>query len=595
VKSTKKRAKKRRKKIKLSPELKALRRKQKLFRNKVRKLFLKAGFQSVPVRDKQVTFCEKDCEFDFVFVYENIIVIAEDTVHAPDYVRDHLLKKDVLYKLIASNKDQFVDFLGEKFPEFNRIKKSIYNACDCKVIVAYCTKEKLEDRHKKQFGGITFLEDRHLQYFLSLANILGQTMRFELLKFFDLETEDIGVGPGNPNREYDGFILPESPSGFPAGYKIVTFYIDPATLMEVSYVLRKDGWMDGEGLYQRMIGRSKIRNMRQYLAEDKRVFINNVIVSLPSSTKVLDSKKKSQIDVSTINKTTAVAVQIPVKFNSIGIIDGQHRIFAYHEGSDEFEDQISIKRQKQQLLVTGVVYPDAAAETEHREFEARLFLEINDKQTRTKADLRQAIESIVNPFSVIAIARSVISKLSSDGPLCGILEEHQFDKRKLKSSSIVSYGIRHIVKCEGEDSLFKLWAHNRKSTLARAVKAATLGKRDFTNPPKVVLDNYIEFCAGHINNILTAYKRKMKAMDLWTMDQKVSRAITTTAINGTIFSLRRLIEENRTDSLETYFQAFDKLAVDFRPGKFKYKSSHWNDLGSDIVKQCFNIDRPPAP
>lgn len=168
--------------------------------------------------------------------------------------------------------------------------------------------------------------------------------------------------------------------------------------------------------------------MRQYLAQDERVFINNVIVSLPPTTKVLDPETKRQLDFRNITKTTPITVEIPIHFNSIGVIDGQHRVFSYHEGEDVYEKQIAPKRKKQQLLVTGVVYPEVLSDEEQRGFEAQLFLEINDKQTRTRADLRQAIEAIVNPFSVIAISRSVITRLAANGPLCGVVEEHQFDR-----------------------------------------------------------------------------------------------------------------------------------------------------------------------
>jgi DGQHR domain-containing protein len=586
--------KRRKKKVKLNPAQKLQRRRQKAFRNNIKKLFVKADFKLLSTRGKEVTFKGMTSEFDFIFVYENIVVIAEDTISASDYVHAHLLKKDAFYKQILGHKDDFLELLSRNFPELKKLKADKYAPADCKVLIAYCTKEKIQERHKRAFSDIHFIEDRDVQYFLSLANTIGQTMKYELIKFFGLHTQDIGISTGSNSRSYNGFILPESPSGFPAGYKIVTFYVDPETLMQMAYVLRKDGWIAGENLYQRMISRSKIRNMRQYLAEDKRVFINNVIVSLPASTKVLDPKSRTQIDVEKIQKTTSVTVEVPLNFNSIGVIDGQHRLFAYHEGEDSFESLISVKRQKQQLLVTGIVYPTAEAEKEHREFEARLFLEINDKQTKTRPELRQAIESIVNPFSVIAIARSVVAKLSSDGPLCGILEEHQFEKGKLKSSSIVSYGIKHIVKCEGEDSLFKIWRHNRKDAFAKAVKAASSGKRNFSSPPKSVLADYVDFCTSHINNILTAYARAVKEKGLWTANRKESVAITTTAINGVIFSLRRLLEADSTGSLDEYFKAFKKMSLDFRPGKFKYSSSHWNDLGNDIVYECFGISKPKA-
>jgi len=67
--------------------------------------------------------------------------------------------------------------------------------------------------------------------------------------------------------------------------------------------------------------------------------------------------------------------------------------------------------------------------------------------------------------------------------------------------------------------------------------------------------------------------------DLWTLDRKKSRAITTTAINGVIFCLRMLLKEKKTKDLEGYMEAFKKLSIDFTPNKFKYKSSHWKALG----------------
>jgi DNA modification methylase len=62
----------------------------------------------------------------------------------------------------------------------------------------------------------------------------------------------------------------------------------------------------------------------------------------------------------------------------VGIIDGQHRVFCYHEGSDVLEPKIAILRKRQHLLVTGIIYPSGIKEQARLEFEARLFLEIND-------------------------------------------------------------------------------------------------------------------------------------------------------------------------------------------------------------------------
>ena len=74
---------------------------------------------------------------------------------------------------------------------------------------------------------------------------------------------------------------------------------------------------------------------------------------------------------------------------------------------------------------------------------------------------------------------------------------------------------------------------------------------------------------------------------LWTLDRKQSRALSTTAVNGIIFCLRTLLEQNKTKDLDGYKTGFAKLTQYFTPKKFKYKSSHWKDLGTRIAGECF--------
>jgi hypothetical protein len=98
---------------------------------------------------------------------------------------------------------------------------------------------------------------------------------------------------GTGSTDYHGSILPEAHSNFDAGYKVVTFYADPDSLLKTAYVLRKDGWRDSLNLYQRMISKPKIESIRRYLKTQKRVFINNIIVTLPSDVKPLSENLKT--------------------------------------------------------------------------------------------------------------------------------------------------------------------------------------------------------------------------------------------------------------------------------------------------------------
>lgn len=574
-------ATKKKKKVKLTPEQKkqkAEQRKKALaerkFRIDINTVFKNASFEHILTRDVHFSFKEKRTEFDNIFIYENLVVVVEDTCSTnSDEIRIHLLKKSVIYKHFQANKDEFIPFLENTFPRFKEIRNTKYDSSDFKLIFVYCSKNRFEERHKSDFPDIIFLDYNYLCYFLSLAKNIQKSSRFELFKFLRLQIQDIGINQGKNFKKISGSVLPESPSGFPQGHKVITFYIDPASLIELSYVMRKDGWLDDDSLYQRMIIKSKISSMREYLAKEKRVFINNIIVTLPSSTRL--SRDGNTISFKEVTRTEPIEIQIPIEYNSIGIIDGQHRVFAYHEGQDQYEKEISKKREKQNLLVTGIIYPQNLNRFEQTKFEARLFLEINDKQNKTRPDLKQAIETIVNPFSVIAISKRIIIKLSNSGALNDVLEVHFYDKGKIKTASIVSYMLRHVVKLSGDDTLFKLWNHPEKNKL--------IDKND-----KILLDNYINFCTDEINRLFSAFKKTMALQNMWLQNQRLSRVLTTTTINGVIFCLRKIImEKNLTYSFDEYDKKLSKLKIDFRPGYFQYKSSHWKDLGEDMYKQCF--------
>ena len=137
------------------------------------------------------------------------------------------------------------------------------------------------------------------------------------------------VGPqvhttSSQTKNFDGHVLPESFSSFPPNFKIVSFYADPDTLLSTAYVLRKDSWMDEEGLYQRVLIPSKIRNMRKYLTTEKRVFVNNIIVTLPALASLNDPKHPTKnLDPKVLAKATPVSLSVPYEPNKIGIVDGQ--------------------------------------------------------------------------------------------------------------------------------------------------------------------------------------------------------------------------------------------------------------------------------
>ena len=348
---------------------------------------------------------------------------------------------------------------------------------------------------------------------------------------------------------------------------MVSFYVDPEALLTRAYVLRNEGWRDVEGVYQRIISKKKIDSIREYLRVQGRVFVNNIVVTLPASTKVLDAEDNT-IAAKSLTKTSPARVQIPREFNSIGIIDGQHRIFSYHEGG-KHDEKVAILRKKQNLLATGIIYPANVSAAAKIKFEAQLFLEINSTQTAAKSDLKQAIALLLTPFSEVSLAKRVVNHMNEHGPLEGEFERYSFEKDKIKTTSIVSYGVRNVVKIHGEDSLYAVWSNSDKERVQE---------------DEVVADLYVKYCAAQINILLSALKHNLPE-ERWTTNKKVTgRVLSTTVINGMIVCLRRIIEEGKERSLESYKDRL-KNVKDIKFGV--YKSSQYGSLGRHLFEKFF--------
>lgn len=538
----------------------------------IRSIFRNAGFTRVGnAVSKEFSFRGRTGEIDDVFVFENIVVVAEYTTHKSSYLSTHLLKKKVLFDLIHSNPADFIEFFEAECEAFKQSRDDRFLPSQCHVILLYASKEQIEEEHKAQLKYAIFLDYPVVKYFEHVSRSIKLSSRFEVFAFLKLKFDEIGTSvfkPGADFRNYDGTLLPESHSNFPSNYNVVSFYIDPESLLPMAYVLRRDSWHDENDLYQRMISTKKINSIRRYLNTNKRVFVNNIIVTLPKETKLLRAGKET--DAKTITKAEAITIQIPAGFNIVGLIDGQHRVFAYHEGGI-YDDKIEQLRRMQNLLATGIIYPAGVSAKERTRFESKLFLEINTTQANASSGLKQAIGLMLKPFSAESIARAVLNRLNSQGPLGDLFELRFYESDKIKTTSIVSYALKPLVKLSGTDSLFALWTNSRKSELP-----------DEKN--NELLEEYIGFCSSALNVFLGAVKATTSDSQ-WTTERSVkNKVLSTTAINGLIICFRQLIDAGKTGDFNSYKKRLTGLSS-FNFGKFK--SSQYGAMSREVYSRYF--------
>ena len=567
-----KKLKKRKKKTKkvLSPEEKALLRRKNKLHADVKALFKAMGFEYISTNGIEKKFGDTPGELDGVYIFENIIILCEETISLDN---DHLRTKQVYYQKILENKQEFFEWLKklgkDKFKEYPLPRYSLS--------YIYITETIVDEDIRNRFPQFKYIAPKALKYFLRVAKSIRFSSRNEFFKFLGLNLDDIGsVSSSHEERHIDSaVIIPESSSGFPEGIQVVSFVMKAKELLDCAYVFRKDNWENRIGqYYQRLVDKNKVERIRNYLAKEGRTFIDNIIVTLPEGTSF--SKNNKIIDVNQIATISNVQIRIPYKINSIGIIDGQHRVLGHYEGNDHLENKIAQHRDKRHLFVTGIFYEEGKFdELKKRTFESELFLLMNNNHSKVRTDLLHYIETLKAPLSPIGVAGTVLMRLNEREPFLNLFKLSPLDKEGIKTPTIVKFGLQGVVEIsEKKETLFKYWKGANKKKLLT-------GELD-----QKIYDAYVDFCVHSLAMYFSSIKANFK--DNWNLD-KNNRLLATTAIVVFLKSFSISLQKYQdVKDFEFYKEKFSNLTIDFSKGEFaKFGSRDWKTLTDKIDAECW--------
>ena len=121
---------KRKKKQRLSPEEKAKRRTERRFKVQINTIFKNAGFEQIATRNHSFTFKGRPGEIDNLFLFENLLVVVEDTCASSSHLKDHINSKAVFFDHLRSHQDEFIQFLEDEFEGFKEKKSPQYDPGD---------------------------------------------------------------------------------------------------------------------------------------------------------------------------------------------------------------------------------------------------------------------------------------------------------------------------------------------------------------------------------------------------------------------------------------------------------------------------------
>jgi len=267
-------------------------------------------------------------------------------------------------------------------------------------------------------------------YISKLIESIGEYAKYELISFLDIEKflekgyeEDVKkIKPFKvKNREITEI------NGKKLSADIYLFSTSPSFLLKVCKVPRFYGLPDREAkiYYQRMLNKNKLNQMR------KNFIKNSFLKSFPTPiTLILPPMVKE-------NKREEL--EIPIKYGSLIVIDGQHRLYSYALLPDEI-------RKNAEILVTGIKFHSEDTE-EIRKFSARTFIDINREQLKVKTSLLYLIAyDSMGDTSDEALAGKVISLCNTDlqSPLHDLFEGRALGRKS--KFNIPRVGVVEVTK-----------------------------------------------------------------------------------------------------------------------------------------------------
>lgn len=541
-----------------------------IFKNKIRKLFLSAGFQQIKTENHHFKIGYRKAEIDCLFIYENILIVCEDTSTTSN-IKDHIRKKYEAFDQINKNKGDFLAWIKKEF-YYNDIEKYSEN----QYLIKYLYFSQNELNFSKEEAGlyplIKFVEPSYLEYFNRMVQCIHKSVKYEVYRFLQINSNQIGSNTTESKKKCISatIISPKESTGLNNGVRIVSFMMSADTLIKNSYVLRKDNWEDSITLYQRLIQKDKIKGIRRFLAKKQEAFYNNIIVSLPSKVYFLD-ENDCQIHLDSIGKYDVCKMMLPDEMNSICIIDGQHRVYAHYEGekTDPDEIQISNLRKKLHLLVTGLVFPESMSDVQKAQIESGIFLDINTNAKPVPPDVLLHIKELKDPLSDIGIARAVIERLNKEDIFLHMFELSALDERKIKTASIIKFALRYLVTIESKEkkSLFDYWDGDK-------IKLKELNDQEY--------NSYIDFCVKQIRLYFSALRDSHKQE--WSDES--SKLLSVISLNGFIIAYNRYIDQKNLGDFDFFRNRFKNLHTDFTKEKFPYTSSQYKKFSDEILNNA---------
>jgi len=214
------------------------------------------------------------------------------------------------------------------------------------------------DLERAEGQSVVIFNEKDLAYFEELVKHIGLAARYQFLA---------DVFPGKPIPGLE-IIVPALQTKI-GKFTAYTFSIQPEYLLKIAFVSHKARGEGADGFaYQRMIKKSRLKNIAKYISSEDAYFPTNVVLNIEKSKYVRFDLGKQE---GTPQGAKVGWLYLAPSYKSAWVIDGQHRLFAYSGHKRAQTSRLHV------LAFDGLP----------SELQMKLFVDINHEQKSVKRNL----------------------------------------------------------------------------------------------------------------------------------------------------------------------------------------------------------------
>jgi DNA sulfur modification protein DndB len=345
-----------------------------------------------------------------VVAVDSDVILAIECKSSINYAKRPQFQEE-LAKLLQM-RERLIKSVGSTYPEAQKRHS---------VIAFFLNNVQLTepDKERAKTANILLFDEKDLEYYEKLVNHLGPAAKYQM--YADML----------PGKTIGGLSIRVPAVKSKMGpYNCYTFPASPEYLLKIAYVShRSKGKASDIHTYQRMIAKSRLKKIREYIS-DHGIFPTNIVVNIEK--KCIDFQRVKQENDQSDRDSSGILGWLNLRpaYKSAWIIDGQHRLYSYSGHPYAKTGHIAV------LAFEGI--PPSA--------QAKLFIDINAKQKSVKPSLLQELfaELHWDADSAIVRVQAIVSKAvqvldgEKDSPFYGRIQTADSMKDSVRCISLTS-------------------------------------------------------------------------------------------------------------------------------------------------------------